>query len=164
VFGAAVAETAQDVRDAWEARKARERDSALEGVPAGLPALQWATKVGGRAAAVGFDWRASGDIVAKIREEVDEFAAELDALDADPGAQARLEAEFGDLLFALTQLSRRQGIDGETALRRATRKFIARFEWMEREMHQQGMAPQQLRSADWAALWERAKAQAPTDT
>lgn len=164
VFGDAVAETAQAVRESWEQRKARERESVLEGVPAGLPALQWATKVGGRAAAVGFDWRATGDIVAKIREEVDEFAEELDALDEDPGAQARLEAEFGDLLFALTQLSRRQGIDGETALRRATRKFITRFAWMEREMHQQGMAPQQLSPADWAQLWERAKAQARSET
>ena len=164
VFSDAKAATAQDVRESWEARKARERGSFLEGVPAGLPALQWATKVGGRSAAAGFDWRATGDIVAKLREEVEEFAEELEALNADAGASARLEAEFGDLLFALTQLARWQGIDSETALRRATRKFISRFAWMEREMHRQGMAHQELSATDWARLWEQAKAQSHTET
>lgn len=194
VFGGKALETAEHVRESWEAQKLAARKSVMEGIPAGLPALQWAGKVGGRAAAAGFDWKATSDIIAKIREEVEEFAEELAALgdstagkggtgpveapagkgagDADRAAadspadggngdsnsnRHALETEFGDLLFALVQLSRWQRIDAETALRRATRKFIARFEWMEREMQGQGQNPGSLGDSEWERLWALAK-------
>jgi MazG family protein len=160
VFGGPALATPEDVRKTWEQRKTAARESAMDGIPPALPALQRAAKAGARAASTGFDWRARGDIVAKIREEIDEFAAELAALgeESDGAAREALELEFGDLLFALVQLGRREHLDAETALRRATDKFMARFRHMEREMHDQGERPDAQSDAAWWRLWARAKA------
>ena len=162
VFGGPALATPEAVRETWEQRKSATRASTMDGIPPTLPALQRAAKVGARAASVGFDWRARGDIVAKIREEIDEFAAELAGC-ADAGGDAgreALELEFGDLLFALVQLGRREQLDAETALRRATDKFTARFRHMEREMHEQGERPDTQSDAVWWQRWARAKTDA----
>ena len=79
---------------------------------------------------------------------------------ADGGAPEELETEFGDLLFALVQLARWQGIDAEGALRRATRKFIHRFRWMEDAIRARGLQHDQQTPSRWWALWAQAKANA----
>jgi len=120
----------------WEAQKAAERaakaeaqhtHSALDGVAVALPALVRAAKIQRRAARAGFDWPDVSGPLAKVREEVAEVEAEL----AAGAAQDIVAAEIGDLLFAAVNLARHAGVDAETALRNATRKFERRFRAVE---------------------------------
>jgi len=134
----------------WEAIKASERElrpdeSALAGVAQALPALERAQKLQRRAARTGFDWPDAAGPRAKIDEEL----AELDA-ETDPAAR---EEELGDLLFALVNLARHLNIGAEEALRKANRKFEARFRAIEKAP---GFAALSL--DDMEALWVRAKA------
>lgn len=157
VFGGAALETPEAVSTAWHAHKQRRRRSALDGVPAALPALQQAAQVSARAARSGFDWNHRGEILAKAAEELEEFRAALQAPQSEP-APEDAEAELGDLLFAMVQLARWQHIDPEAALRRATRKFSTRFRWMEDALRARGLQPEAQGPAAWWALWEQAKA------
>ena len=133
----------------WEALKAAERrnrpdDSALAGVALALPALERAQKLQRRAARTGFDWPDAKGPRAKIDEELGE-------LDAETEAGAR-EEELGDLLFAIVNLARHLSIDPEESLRKANRKFEARFRAIEKEP---GFA--ELSLDEMEALWVRAK-------
>jgi tetrapyrrole methylase family protein/MazG family protein len=163
VFGGTPLDTAQEVRHAWDERKMATRQSRLEGIPNGLPALQWAGKVASRAAKAGFEWNRREDILAKAGEELREFQDSLERAGAG-GDRAAAETEFGDLLFALVQVARWSGVDAEAALRRSTRKFIGRFEWMERALRERGIAAASLDGAAWEALWREAKAAESLDT
>jgi tetrapyrrole methylase family protein/MazG family protein len=145
----------------------------MDGIPAGLPALLQATKASGRAAKAGFEWGRTADIYAKAHEELEEFrAARGEASDAAtrPGRPAPLsdeqhaaaELEFGDLLFSMAQLARWNGIDPETALRRATVKFMTRFRHMEAQLQAQSRDPSSLDADGWWALWALAKRAEPS--
>lgn len=139
------------VLEKWaELKKKEGRKSTLDGVPKALPALLCATRMGEKAAGVGFDWKSSGDVAAKVAEELGEIAA---ARDAD-----HKEEEFGDLLFALTQWARHEKIDAETALRRANAKFERRFRWMEQESVADATELKRLAPDALEASWARAKA------
>ncbi len=136
----------------WETLKAAERvgraaTGALDGVALALPALMRADKLQKRAARVGFDWPDADGPRAKIDEELGEIAA---AVDGDARAM-----EFGDLLFALVNWGRHMGIDPETALRAANRKFELRFKHMEAAA---GAAFEAMSLDDKEALWRAAKA------
>ena len=141
-------------RAAWEAIKAAERQnkapnnaSALDGVAMALPALKRADKLQARAARVGFDWPDVAGPVAKVQEELAELAAA-------PDDAARFE-EMGDLLFAAANIARKLGIDPETALAAANRKFEARFAAME------ALAGGSIDGLDLdaqEALWQQVKA------
>ncbi|HBG32101.1 nucleoside triphosphate pyrophosphohydrolase [Candidatus Macondimonas diazotrophica] len=143
----------------WERIKQGERqvsgkgDGALVDVPAALPGLMRAQKLGRRAARVGFDWGAVADIVAKVREEMDEVEQ---ALAAQESAD-RVEEELGDVLFSVAQLSRFLDLDAEAALRRANAKFIRRFQWVEQALAREGLAPDPAVRARMEALWDQAK-------
>ena len=146
---------AADPAKGWDAIKAVERRSrgeqgALAGVPRSLPALARAEKLGRRAARVGFDWPDAAGARAKVMEEI----AEVDAAAGDPAAQA---AELGDLLLAVTSWARHLGIDPETALREANRKFETRFAAMEAAAAARGFEPATLDAAQWDGLWNAAK-------
>ena len=153
VFGGEPLETAGEVHRSWQARKRESRRSALEGVPSGQPALQWAAQVGSRAADAGFEWEATAEALAKAREELQEVE-QAAAEGAEPDA---LEAEWGDFLFAMAQVARRWRIDPELALRRATRKFIARFGRMEEALRERGADPATLDAGAWRSLWAEIK-------
>lgn len=149
----------QQTRD-WERIKAAERAArgkgparTLDGVALGLPALMRAVKLQKRAARVGFDWEEAADIHDKIAEEVAEFAAAARA-----GDPAHMAEEFGDLLFALTNLARRSGIDPEAALRDANAKFERRFAAVEDALAARGKRPEDSDLAEMDALWNAAKA------
>jgi tetrapyrrole methylase family protein/MazG family protein len=156
VFQGAEVRTPDAVLKRWEAIKASEKGetprSVLAGVPRQLPALQRAQQVQGRAARVGFDWTETRDVAAKVEEEWAETRAALDK--GDPKA---FEEEIGDLLFAIVNLCRFQGIQAEQALDRATGKFIRRFQAIEERLRARGQAPQDLSLAELDALWEAAK-------
>ena len=158
VFADADLRTAEQQTAAWEAQKAQERtakghESLLDDVPAGLPGLIRAVKLQKRAARVGFDWPSAKDVLAKIEEETDEL---VEAIDSAP--QEKIEEEFGDLLFAIANLSRHLKADPEAALRRANEKFIRRFRYIEKTMAADGrdLAGASLEEMEY--LWREAKA------
>src|SRR4051812_44882940 len=156
-------ETANQVRVRWEEVKAQERGgdakpkTLLSGIPAALPALLRAYQIGARAHSVGFDWDKPADVIEKIREEVDEVA-EVVSGDA-PLDHGRAEEEMGDLLFAIAHLSRRLGIEPETALRKANDKFTRRFTSMETRIVDRGgrMADMSIDELKWKGQTRRAE-------
>lgn len=143
----------------WDAIKDEERQAAgasggvLADVPAALPALMRAQKLGRRAARVGFDWRRTAAVLAKVREELDELEAAL----AEEEPPERVEEELGDLLFAVAQASRFLALDAEMALRRANAKFERRFGWIEAELAREGLRPAPAHLARMEALWNQVK-------
>jgi nucleoside triphosphate diphosphatase len=150
---------AEDLAREWEAQKAREREQragreggdvgALAGVPAALPALMRAAKLGRRAARVGFDWPDVSGVRAKVAEELTE-------LDTAAGHEAATE-ELGDLLFAVVNLSRHLEIDAESALRSANAKFERRFRRMEQLATERGRSLASLTADEWDSLWRESK-------
>jgi nucleoside triphosphate diphosphatase len=159
--GEAALESAGQVRARWEEIKAQERGASpkpttlLSGIAPALPALLRAYHVGVRAASVGFDWTTPGDIVEKIQEEVDELREVVDA--KGPVDQARAEEEMGDLLFSIANLSRKLGIEPETALRKANDKFTKRFAVLEEAVAASGRAMKDMTLDELEAEWTRAK-------
>jgi len=152
VFAGGSADSAEEVRANWEALKRKERPghSVLAGVPSALPALAEAQTLQGRASRSGFDWPDVRGPLDKLAEEIGELA-----LAETPEEQ---EDEFGDVLFAIANLSQRMGIDGEQALRRANQKFRRRFGAVEHWAREAGDELHDLSLDDLNALWDRAKA------
>jgi MazG family protein len=163
VFGdAAKARTADEVLGRWEEAKAQERASArnganpktiLGGIPRTLPALLRAHEMGTRAAAVGFDWEQATDVLSKIEEEV----AELREAVERRGDPSHVEEEMGDLLFALANLSRKLGVEPESALRKADEKFARRFTALEQRFAARGEALKDAGLARMEEEWGRIK-------
>ena len=160
VFGEVeVADSGEVIRN-WEDIKRAERGerpeaSALDGVPAALPALLKAFRMTEKAAALGFDWRRPADVVEKLREEVEELAAELD--NGDAASEERARDELGDVLFVMANLARHLGIEPETALQRANQKFMRRFRDMERRAAGDGGSLRDYDLEGLDRLWNRAK-------
>jgi nucleoside triphosphate diphosphatase len=158
--GESALDTADQVRTRWEEIKTEERGGTakpktlLSGLPSALPALLRADTIGSRAASVGFDWARADDVVAKIREEVDEIQEVVTSGDADPN---RLEEEVGDLLFAIANLSRKLGIEPEAALRKANDKFTRRFTAMESKITASGRMMRDMTLEELETHWQRAK-------
>jgi MazG family protein len=153
--GEAALDTAGQVREASSKPK-----TLLSGIAPALPALLRAYHIGVRAASVGFDWTTPGDIVGKIQEEVDELrevVAAEGALD-----HARAEEEMGDLLFSIANLSRKLGIEPETALRKANDKFTKRFGALEQHVTESGRAMKDMTLDELEAAWQRVKRVTPS--
>ena len=133
----------------------------LAGVPRSLSAMQRAWRIQDKASSVGFDWPSARDVLAKIREELDEVEEAM-ALD-DPRRDAAVREEFGDLLFALARLGQKLHVDPEDALRRATHKFEGRFAHVMRRCHEDGVDPLQAGLSRLEDYWQEAKAVRDTD-
>jgi MazG family protein len=161
VFADREVEDAAEVIRNWEEIKRDEHAedeggrSVLDGVPAALPALLKAFRMTEKAAAVGFDWRRPGDVMTKMREEMDELEAELD--DDGGVTSERVRAEMGDVLFVIANLARHLGVEPETALQRTNTTFQRRFECMERLARERGEDFRELDLEEQDALWEEAK-------
>lgn len=140
----------------WEkikrAEKGEERRSALSGVPPQLPALMKAHKITEKASRVGFDWEHVDQVMGKVIEELHEFEEAMAS-----GVQERMEAELGDLLFALVNLGRFIAIDPEEALRKTIGRFQKRFEYIETSLHSQGKSLQNSTLDEMEQLWAEAK-------
>lgn len=160
VFGAQGA-VGDDVslRHAWEDEKAAEREaksdrpSLMEGVANNLPALLRGLKLQNRAARAGFDWGEVGPVLAKIREELDELEAEINA----GASQARQQDELGDILFACANLARHLDIDPEQAARGTNAKFERRFRFLEAKAVETGGALKDFSLEQQEAWWVEAK-------
>lgn len=132
--------------------KGEERRSALSGVPPHLPALLKAQKITEKAARVGFDWEHVDQVMAKVMEELHEFEEAM-----GQGNQERMEAELGDLLFAITNLGRFLALDTEEALRKTILRFQQRFGYVEEQVHAQGRHLQETSLTEMDLLWNQAK-------
>lgn len=143
-----LAEKAQG--DAEAAAAEEQPKSLLESVPRALPALMQAQKVSRKAAAVGFEWDTVDDVWAQVGSERAEFERE------EPGSEARA-MEFGDMLFALVNVARREGIDAESALRASTMKFRTRWEAVERLAWECGTSVEELSTEELNRLWDEVK-------
>jgi MazG family protein len=165
--GEAALDTAGQVRTRWEEIKAQERSASpnpktlLSGIAPALPALLRAYQIGARSASVGFDWTTPGDIVDKIQEEVDELREVLEAEGALD--QLRAEEEMGDLLFSIANLSRKLGIEPETALRKANDKFTTRFGALEKTVSASGRSMKEMTLEELETEWQRVKTSTPAD-
>ncbi|MDQ1107768.1 ATP diphosphatase [Stenotrophomonas rhizophila] len=164
VFAQVQVDGAEDVNSNWEAIKRAERaakgdadTSALAGISRGLPEWQRAVKLQARAARVGFDWPGPAPVLDKVREELDEVAAEF-ARGPVQDNQARLEEELGDLLFVCANLARHAKVDVGAALRHANHKFERRFRAMEAQAAAAGASMAGLDLEAQERLWEQAKA------
>lgn len=164
VFGGRSADSADEVLAIWDSVKLAEKgardanaaeagerpEGLLEGVPRSLPALMEAQKVSRKAASAGFEWETVADVWDKVAEERAEFEAEA------PGTAER-ELEFGDLLFALVNVARKEGIDAESALRASTAKFRERWAAMENAAHEGGVSLESLTTEQLNSLWDEVK-------
>jgi XTP/dITP diphosphohydrolase len=152
----------EDVKANWEKIKLAERSgdatdglarppSVLDGVPRGLPSMVKAIRVQDKARGVGFDWEHRDQVWAKVQEELGELKHEVDV------ESAKQAEELGDVLFSLVNYARFLGIDPDEALERTNRKFIQRFQFLERESAKDGKAMGEMTLAEMDAYWERAK-------
>lgn len=154
VFGRGRLKTSAQVLKQWEVIKRGEKktQSIVGELPRHLPALMKADKVQRKVARVGFDWKHVNDVVAKVEEEVRELKGALAS-----GDQKQFEEEMGDLLFAAVNLARYENLQAEELLDRCVRKFIRRFQMVERAVHKQGRQLEQCSLEELDALWESAK-------
>ena len=164
VFGHEKVETADEQLASWEDIKAKEREiksenqseslSALSGVSVAYPALLRAEKLQKRAARVGFDWKEMEPVLNKLDEEVSELKEVLN----EDCEKSRLEEELGDILFTCVNLARHINIDPETALHKANRKFIQRFQHVETLLKKEmNIKPENADFSELEERWKRAK-------
>lgn len=160
VYGQVDVTNADEVIHNWEMLKLREKakkarkasGGVLSGVPRSLPAMVKAYRVGQKAASAGFDWEQKEDVWDKVKEELAEVESEM-----KKGNIEDIEAEMGDLFFALINASRLYGIDPENALERTNKKFIARFSHIERRAAEQGLSLEDMSLEQMEELWQEAK-------
>ena len=157
----------------WEAIKAQEKrakkatsNSILDNVPTGMPALMHAQKLQKACAKVGFDWPEVMPVLDKVREEVDEIAQEIHIASESESSEAggtlplnhnAIEEEIGDALFAMVNLSRHLKVDADTALRKASHKFAARFKGVEQLAREQGNELDSMSLEEMETLWQTVK-------
>lgn len=148
--------SADDVSKLWEVVKQKEKDgnkTILSGLPAGLPALIKAYRMQDKARNAGFDWEQREDVWQKVKEEINEFEAEVGQMDRE-----KAEQEFGDLLFSLINAARLYKIKPDNALEKTNQKFQRRFTYVELEAKKQGKMLNDMTLAEMDALWDEAKA------
>lgn len=156
VFGDVDVEgSSRKVEENWESLKLKEKGGnkrVLEGVPAAMPALVKANRIQEKASGVGFDWEYKEQVWDKVKEEVHELSNEISNVDED-----KMEAEFGDLFFALVNAARLYGVDPEAALERTNLKFIYRFNYLESKTLLKGKALKQMTLKEMDKIWDEAK-------
>ena len=155
VYGDAQAQTAGEVIQNWEQIKLKEKDgnkSVLGGVPDALPALIKAYRIQDKARNVGFDWEKRTEVWDKVREELVELEVELDKDDKEKATD-----EFGDFLFSMINVGRVYHINPDNALERTNKKFIRRFNYVERKTIEQGKTLKDMTLGEMDALWNEAK-------
>ena len=153
-----VADDEATVKANWEKIKLKTGNkSVLEGVPTSLPAMVKAIRIQDKARGVGFDWEKKEQVWEKVEEEMAEFKKEFRPDQGSPLDMARVQSEFGDLLFSLVNYARFINIDPEEALERTNKKFIRRFQFLETESAKDGKKLGEMTLAEMDVYWERAK-------
>ena len=148
-------DNADEVSKLWEVVKQKEKDgnkTILSGIPSSLPALVKAYRIQDKARNAGFDWEKREDVWEKVKEEINEFQAEVNNMDKE-----KMEAEFGDLLFSLINAARLYKIKPDNALEHTNQKFIRRFTYVETKAKEQGKMLNDMTLGEMDALWNEAK-------
>jgi len=154
IFGDEEANDARAVLDNWEKIKLKEgKKSVLEGVPKSLPPLVKAIRIQEKVRGVGFDWEESHQVLDKVFEELNEFKTEI----VNKSNKAQIESEFGDLLFSLVNYARFIEINPEDALERTNKKFIKRFQFLEKKSIEIGKSLKDMTLSEMDEIWEAAK-------
>ncbi|MDR1516496.1 MAG: nucleoside triphosphate pyrophosphohydrolase [Dysgonamonadaceae bacterium] len=155
VFGEAQADSAGMVEKSWEQIKLKEKGgnkTVLEGVPSALPSIVKAYRIQDKARNVGFDWNKREDVWNKVSEELGELKAEIARMDED-----NTEAEFGDLLFSIINAARLYNVNPDNALERTNRKFIYRFNYLEKTAKENGRKLKDMTLDEMETIWQEAK-------
>ncbi|WP_339651609.1 nucleoside triphosphate pyrophosphohydrolase [uncultured Maribacter sp.] len=144
---------AEEVKRNWEQIKLKEgKKSVLEGVPRSLPALVKANRIQDKVAGVGFDWEKPEQVFEKVQEELAELQVEVASGEVD-----KIESEFGDVLFSMINYARFLGVNPENALERTNKKFIKRFQFLEKNAKQIGKDLQDMTLKEMDVFWNEAK-------
>ena len=153
VFGDVVVGSVDEVAKNWEQLKLKEgKKSILEGVPKSLPAMIKASRIQDKAASAGFDWEQPDQVFDKVQEELSELKEEL-----DQNNQTKIEAEFGDVLFSMINYARFIDVDPESALERTNKKFIKRFQYLEKEAGKNGQSLKDMTLEQMDVYWNKSK-------
>ncbi len=159
IYGDVEARDAEAVKQNWEKIKLEEKgnDSVLGGVPQSLPALVKAMRIQEKARGAGFDWERKEQVWEKVEEEMQEFKSAMEGESGKKLSRKEAMAEFGDLLFSLINYARFIDIDPEEALERTNKKFIKRFQYLERESAKEGRKLSEMSLDEMDVYWNKAK-------
>jgi len=153
VYGDVKVADEKEVKANWEKLKLKEGNkSVLEGVPKSLPAIVKAFRIQEKVRGIGFDWDDKSQVWEKVLEEIEELKVEIKNGDND-----RIESEFGDVLFALTNYARFIDVNPEDALERTNKRFIKRFQIMEKMITKEGLDLSEMKLSEMDVFWEKAK-------
>jgi len=153
IYGDVRVNNEEEVKQNWESLKLKEgKKSVLEGVPKSLPALVKASRIQDKVAGVGFDWEEPQQVFDKVKEELQELDDEISKNNAD-----KIEAEFGDVLFSMINYARFLKINPENALERTNKKFIKRFQYLEKKAKQLNKPIKDMTLSEMNIYWEEAK-------
>lgn len=149
----------EEVKANWEEIKLKEKKNkgVLDGVPKSLPAMVKAQRIQEKVRGVGFDWEEKHQVWEKVQEEINEFKSEFNADMTEVIDREKAENEFGDLLFSLINYARFIDINPEDSLEKTNRKFIKRFNYLEKESNRMGKALKDMSLAEMDEIWEKAK-------
>ncbi len=161
IYGDVKVKDEQEVKENWEKIKLKEKDSitadgfrsVLNGVPTSLPAVVKSWRIQEKARAAGFDWEKPEQVWEKVEEELGELKEEL----KNNSPKEKLEDEFGDVLFALINYARFLNVNPEDALERTNKKFIRRFQFLEKESQKDGKKMEDMSLEEMDVYWNRAK-------
>ena len=153
IYSNVVAETEEEVKRNWEQLKLKEGNkSVLEGVPKSLPAVVKASRIQEKVAGVGFDWEKPEQVWEKVQEELTELNEEIKA-----GNKENTEKEFGDVLFSMINYARFIDVNPENALEKTNKKFINRFQFLEKAAKKEGKDLSDMSLTEMDVYWEKSK-------
>jgi XTP/dITP diphosphohydrolase len=153
IYGDVKVKDAIEVKKNWEKLKLKEgKKSVLEGVPKSLPAIVKSFRIQEKVRGIGFDWDNKNQVWDKVLEEIEELKIEVEKGDKD-----KIESEFGDVLFALTNYSRFINVNPEDALERTNKRFIKRFQIMETLIEKENLKLDEMNLQEMDVYWDKAK-------
>ncbi|MFY0629383.1 MAG: nucleoside triphosphate pyrophosphohydrolase [Flavobacteriaceae bacterium] len=153
IYGDVIAENEEEVQRNWEKLKLKEgKKSVLEGVPKSLPAVVKANRIQDKVSGVGFDWEEPHQVWEKVQEELSELNDEIES-----GNKEQIESEFGDVLFSMINYARFIGVNPENALEKTNKKFIKRFQYLERAAKKEGKELTEMSLAEMDIYWNESK-------
>ena len=146
-------ENENEVKENWEKLKLKEgKNSVLEGVPKSLPALIKANRIQDKVSGVGFDWEEPNQVWEKVQEELSELNEEI-----KKGKKDTIESEFGDVLFSMINYARFINVNPENALEKTNKKFINRFQFLEKAAKEEGKKLAEMTLSEMDVYWEQSK-------
>ena len=153
IYGDVVVKDESEVKENWEKLKLKEgKNSVLEGVPKSLPALIKANRIQDKVSGVGFDWEEPNQVWEKVQEELSELNEEI-----KKGTKDTIESEFGDVLFSMINYARFINVNPENALEKTNKKFINRFQFLEKAAKKEGKELADMTLSEMDVYWEQSK-------